>query len=276
MGETGNLAMEQGGAQLQPDDLTTLAEMTKQYITVAKQITVQGLSKYSETFRDGMPKNEATGSPPTSQSDKVLMVRSMMNKHKGEHRMIQGRWRWFDGPMPRATVWAIQQYDLPPAAIGDLNKRTTAASGADFRPEESHPNVSRCKGSFLAPDDKDPDNYHWRRQVTTVSLPQLFSQEHHSHSCKQLYEWYLSLPVIVQPRRQDRAGGSDRNRARQQEFVEMKKKAISWLDQLGLAPPETKEEETIIARSLGEVPRCNQFLDGQSRLGQEPPHCGGP
>ena len=143
----------------------------------------------------------------------------------------------------------------------------SAASGA-YAPAQlpSGPNLQFCKGNFVAADDKDPDHFHWRREVWTWDLVSLFDDNHDWWSAKVLYQYFLTLPIVIRGRKRGHDYVHTYRAIRKQEMQETVAMATSWLTTINIPVPTNATDMRNVVKELGKYLAGIQFLTKNPRF----------
>ena len=192
--------------------------------------------------------------------------------------MATGQWRLRPGKFS-APAWVSSAQALPDetrlrletltSPVGrferDLGQKGpwSRAELEDQFKRRMRPKLADIVGTVAAPCSWDPD-MHWFKDVQSWSLPQLLVSMGERRSCRDLWDYWCSLPVLVPPRRRGaRVEGSKRatsNALRANQYVEAKNKAKSLIAELGIEGPLTKADWRAVLKRLGAFLGASVFI----------------
>jgi hypothetical protein len=192
----------------------------------------------------------------------------MMARQAGIVRLLGGRWSLKPGPL-LLPAWATDLKKLSNDQLIQLERRTWPAGESTFSTKEHtdedlewhasrerRPRPSQLRSIYWAARD-DPE-WHWVREVQTWDLPSLFSVHGERYTAKELWAWWVSLPILQPPAfRGDRV---PQRRKKMEDNLLMKAATRDLLDHFGVPQPKTKEDWRLILKTVGRFTAAKTFI----------------
>ena len=268
-------AMEQGllnpRCDLTPLSLDMLVEKHKEYITAAARINA---GTFSERLYAEVP--DASGSKGMGRLSNTAMVKWLLTTRKGEWKMVSSQWVLKPGsaeasPWMENQHWPLitkENYEQLEAktwhrknefSYGDSVPQFSQAEIGQQVADDLRPAMSRMLNPVLAVYEKDMDNWHYERIVTSRTLPSLFSYWGHQYAAKQLWTYYESLPTLKEAHIRGKKTAIQKAE-RIQQYESVKAKAKDFCEKHGITPPKTSEERSKLMRHMAQFLATTRFL----------------
>jgi hypothetical protein len=265
-------------AALTPLSLDLLVAAHKDYIQSAQML--QPHVRYS-VFGDKLFQEvpDSKSSPGMAgEMNNMQRIRWLLTTHKGEWKMVSSQWVLVPGSV-EVSGWMENQH-WPPitqASFLDLEKRTWNRKVTLSRNElqvppdlskkeiedeiaaDLRPSLKRMLNPVLAVYEKDLDNWHYERHVTSWTLPGLFSHFGQHHTAKELWAYWESLPTLKEAHIRGKKSTLQKEERRRQ-YEEVKRQAADFCTKHGIVPPTTPEERSKLIRHVSQFLGATRFL----------------
>ena len=194
-----------------------------------------------------LPRNRYTQQPPRTDGDKLYALESIMRAHKGETRIVHGKWQRYTGPCPTPddphyghlhhTAY-MQHADI----VEQINQR---AGNTQVQYITNH---REYINTVLAKDPLDPDHFHYKRAGHAWTISALFTMHGHDHTAEDIYHYYLTLPILTSAsQRGAKRGAEERDRERRRCLTTLQ----DYLRAQGIPLPRTRTQIRIVMQHLG-------------------------
>lgn len=208
------------------------------------------------------------------------MLQWMLNKEKGIVRLTLGDWALLPGNMSdmQKPWWIPLISKFSEADLLKLEQPTrlcnvsfigrppfTVAQLEDQVSQLTRPALKDVVDGFWAASHLE--GFHWERRVRTWGLPSLISSHGHSHTLKQIWEWWTAAPAISK----SKTKGSNitrpaRSLARRNDYLETKERTDKLLKEVGLEPPSNVSDYRAMIRKVGLCLRREPYYRGRPWL----------
>ena len=195
----------------------------------------------------------------------------MLGYHKGEVRAYGGQWTIAPGPLTLPD-WASKKVDSQAVLALErrthpYNMKTRWGDLMEHTEEEIHihvvqrkrPPIDKVVGLFWAP-GTDGDGWHWRRDVSTWTLPVLLGALGYEHTLRELYNIWCFMPLIVQSQVRGQKN-TEKNNQRLKTYSTLKEETQNFLEACGLPlKPSTQAEWKLLYREMGAFMAASSFI----------------
>ncbi len=253
------------GIQFHPNDLDSYRKDSLNWI---HDISNDNINVAHKLYED-VP-NDPSGKGFTTESDRIFAIDCLLRKHKGEVRLLQGKWERRHGAMPDEGSFVSPALTCRQDRFDSLDSHTQHQSKL--------PNTinTRCEfhNAMLTPDDNDPDNYHWQRSCTVWCLPTLFTEFGQYYSAKIIYPYYLSMPILAESAHRGRGSNNEYKRKRQEDFETTRSSTRNFMTAHNIPLPTTQEQLSATSRLLGDYIAAINYIRRNPQLDGVPPVSG--
>ena len=136
---------------------------------------------------------------------------------------------WASKKVATTAVWALERRTHPrnlQTRWGDLVEYTEQEIEGHIA-RKRRPAIDKVVGLFWAPSDDDGD-WHWRRDVSTWTLPVLLGALGYEYTLKELYNIWCFLPLIAQTQVRGQRN-VEKNNQRLQTYASLKEETQNFL-----------------------------------------------
>ena len=230
-----------------------------------------GSSAAASTSTDTITKEIVNELEPGSGEAKLAMIHAMLGYHKGEVRAYGGQWTIAPGPLTLPD-WASKKVDSQAVLALErrthpYNMKTRWGDLMEYTQEEidihvaqrKRPPVDKVVGLFWAP-GTDGDGWHWRRDVSTWTLPVLLGALGYEYTLRELYNIWCFMPLIVQTQVRGQKN-VEKNNQRLKTYSTLKEETQNFLEACGLPlKPSTQAEWKVLYREMGAFMAASSFI----------------
>ncbi len=213
---------------------------------------------------------DANGKCPTTESDRIFAIQCLLRKHKGEVRLLQGKWERRHGAMPTEGSFVSPAFTCRQDRFNSLDSHTQHQS----KLPDTINSTSDFHNAMLTPDDNDPENYHWQRSCTVWCLPTLFTEFGQYYSAKIIYPYYLSMPILAESAHRGRSSNNEYKRKRQADFETTRSSTRNFMTAHNIPLPTTQEQLSATSRLLGDYIAAMNYIRRNPNLDGVPPVSG--
>ena len=125
--------------------------------------------------------------------------------------------------------------------------------------QRKRPPLDKVVGLFWAP-GTDGDGWHWRRDVSTWTLPVLLGALGYEYTLRELYNIWCFMPLIVQTQVRGQKN-VEKNNQRLKTYSTLKEETQNFLEACGLPlKPSTQAEWKLLYREMGAFMAASSFI----------------
>ena len=125
--------------------------------------------------------------------------------------------------------------------------------------QRKRPPIDKVVGLFWAP-GTDGDGWHWRRDVSTWTLPVLLGALGYEYTLRELYNIWCFMPLIVQTQVRGQKN-VEKNNQRLKTYSTLKEETQNFLEACGLPlKPSTQAEWKLLYREMGAFMAASSFI----------------